>query len=198
MAELPVRPVAEDTATLVARAQGGSRSACSSLLKQVSPRIQRTVYFMGGGAEVDDLMQQTYVQILQSLRSFRGDAAFTTWVDRITVRTVLKHRRSMATKPSTAPLEDERFEGPGRGAGEARVALSRAIAVLEKISSRRRTALVLHVVQGHTTAEIAEIMGCTRVTAKALVLRGRKDLVKLGQRDPHLRDLITGRREGSR
>ena len=153
---------------------------------------------MRGGAEVEDLVQQVYVQILQSLRSFRGESAFTTWVDRITVRTVLKHRRSLATRPAPAPLDEELQEGPGRGAAEARVTLGRAIDLLERISPRRRTALVLHLVAGHSTAEIAEIMGCTRVTAKALVLRGRKDLVALGQKDPHIRDLLAAPSEGAR
>lgn len=145
-----VRPVPEDPATLVERARGGSRAACATLLREVSPRVQRTVYFMGGGAEAEDLVQATFVQILQSLRGFRGESSFATWVDRIAVRTVLRHRRSLASRPPPAPLDEERLVGgTGEAAAEARLALGVALGLLERISERRRTALVLHVVHGH-------------------------------------------------
>jgi RNA polymerase sigma-70 factor (ECF subfamily) len=66
---------------LIVRAQSGDARAVSDLIRRHSGAIERVCHRMCRNAvHADDVVQETYVAILHSLRSFRGDARFLTWV----------------------------------------------------------------------------------------------------------------------
>src|SRR5689334_16582344 len=75
----------------IAAAVAGDRAATAALLAELLPRARNVVRFLlRGDSEVDDFAQNALIQVLRSLPSFRGESSLTTWVDRITVRTVLR------------------------------------------------------------------------------------------------------------
>ncbi len=82
-------------AAVLARAKSGDQAAFNGMLKPLQPALRGLlIKMLGDLAEVDDLLQQTMLKAWQSLRSFRGDAKFSTWVHSIAVRQAIDHLRA--------------------------------------------------------------------------------------------------------
>ncbi len=130
------------------------------------------------GAQEDlavELSQQAFVRAWQKLSSFRGDAAFGTWLHRLTVNVALSDRRIRVRR---AGRETQIEDGNETQLGTApsadvglRMDLERAIAELPE---RARTVLVLHDVEGLKHADIAAMTGMAVGTSKAHLHRARK------------------------
>ena len=75
-----------DERLLISQAQRGDRQAAKALYDAHARRVHRLVFRICGDEEMArDLTQDTFVRIFQKLSTFRGDAAFSTWVHRIAV-----------------------------------------------------------------------------------------------------------------
>src|SRR5437762_5265817 len=82
-----------DTA-LVKLAQSGRRWAMDELLRRHSATMRRLASRMlSGGADTEDVLQEAFVRAYQALPSFKGTAAFSTWLYRIVVNACLMYRR---------------------------------------------------------------------------------------------------------
>lgn len=124
------------------------------------------------------LTQDVFVQTWEKLSSFRGEAAFTTWLHRLAVNTVLQDRRKEKRRQErfvqTEDVEvvSTAFSTPVIG---TRIDLERAIAQLPE---RARTVFVMHDVEGYRHEEIAEMMNTSIGTSKAQLHRARNLLRK--------------------
>src|ERR1019366_1799535 len=54
---------------------------------------------LGGRGDIDDVIQEVFVQVHKSLKDFRGQSKFSTWLHRVTVNVVLMHRRAARSRP---------------------------------------------------------------------------------------------------
>ena len=96
----PQRPAAAapvSDAVLVARVVAGDdRHALAELTRrhQSAVRSQLRRLTRGDHALADDLAQETFIQVYRSIRQFRGDARFSTWIYRIAYNCFLAHLRS--------------------------------------------------------------------------------------------------------
>jgi RNA polymerase sigma factor (sigma-70 family) len=127
-----------------------------------------------------DVAQEAMIRAWRALPKFRGDAAFSTWIHRITVNTAWT-LRSRSKRAATDPLDevgevaDSSWLTPER-AGEAavlRTALRHALARLPEI---HRTLVVLKDVEGWTHGEIAETLGISVTAAKVRLHRAHVKL----------------------
>ena len=85
----------DDGADLVARCRSGNRDAFRQLFQKHRDDVARLVFRMtGSSSELEDLVQEVFLQVHKSIGDFRGDARFSTWLYRLTVNVVLMHRRS--------------------------------------------------------------------------------------------------------
>jgi RNA polymerase sigma-70 factor (ECF subfamily) len=181
---------------LLERCLAGDRAAREELARACLPRVRRTVFLAtGGGQDTDDLVQATMVRVFAGLRSFRGEAKFSTWLDRVTVNSVREHfrRRTLVylfpTGESRDAISTPESEGPDRRLEGQRL-LERLSVHLAAIRPKKRMALVLSAAYGYSVSEIARLTDCTTETAKKRLQHGRRELVaRLGQ-DPSLRDLL--------
>jgi len=113
----------------------------------------------------EDLTQDVFVKAWRKLGSFRGDAAFSTWLHRLAVNTILdalKRERRVELPPSSRawiPATTPAFE------------LERAIAGLP---AKARRVFVLHDIEGYTHEEIGKFMGTTAGTARGQLHRARQ------------------------
>jgi RNA polymerase sigma-70 factor (ECF subfamily) len=83
-----------DVSELVARAVGGDDRARRQIVEQLSRRIRTiALSILGNSADADDATQQIFLELFQSLTSFRGDN-LAPWADSIAVRTAMRHARS--------------------------------------------------------------------------------------------------------
>lgn len=137
--------------------------------------------------ELADFVQETMLQIVTHLESFRGDSAFTTWATAVATRTAfteLRRRRVRDTVQLDFDVvreEAEALASPGRGVAVDAVAsgdeLLQALeeAIRTQLTTRQRTAILAEL-RGLPTVEIAERMGTNQNALYKLTHDARKKL----------------------
>ena len=122
-----------ESAEDVSRAMAGDVSAFERLYHRHVPRVHALARRMAGAQDADELTQDIFVRTWQKLSSFRGDAAFATWLHRLAVNVIIERlRRSMLERSrrvddSTAAYEIARASS---SAPTLRMGLEAAIALL--------------------------------------------------------------------
>jgi RNA polymerase sigma-70 factor (ECF subfamily) len=165
---------------LVARARRGDLDAFEGLYRQTSGRVFALCVRMTGDRErATELTQDVYVRVWERLESFRGEAAFTSWLHRLAVNVVLAHLRSERRRGArfgAMPDEDTGDGEVGDGGSRSlsvhhRLDLEMAIATLPPGARR---VFVLHDVEGYRHEEIARLTGAAPGTIRAQLHRARK------------------------
>jgi RNA polymerase sigma-70 factor, ECF subfamily len=125
-----------------------------------------------------------------SLPGFRGEASFSTWLTRIAARVALRARK----KPHAVSLEDVGYEPrtdtDPDAAADARRGLARLDAILDELSPRRRSAFVLHVLEGHPLEDVAAMLGASVSAIKVRVHDARVEIERHARRDPWFAALL--------
>jgi RNA polymerase sigma-70 factor (ECF subfamily) len=132
-------------------------------------------------AEAEDLTQDSFLQAFRKIAKFRGDSAFSTWLHRIAVNTVLMHFRknSLCQVSLDEPYADSggsriRREYGTRDKGLAgcvdRLALARAT---KELPPGYRTIFLLHEIEGYEHQEIAEMLGCSVGNSKSQLYKAK-------------------------
>jgi RNA polymerase sigma-70 factor (ECF subfamily) len=161
---------------LVKRAQAGDEQAFATLFQQHKNRVYSVCLLMTKDvAEAEDLTQEAFLQVFRTVSSFRGDAAFSTWLYRVAVNTVLMKLRRRKSPPTVSLDEPVNSESPSlhRDFGKSdpeltgvvdRIALRRA---LQELPEGCRTIFSLHEVEGYQHHEIAELLDCSIGNSKS-------------------------------
>src|SRR3984893_8899531 len=161
---------------LVKRAQEGDSAAFAALFHTHKARIYSVCLRMtNNAAEAEDLTQDAFLQVFRKIASFRGDSAFSTWLHRISVNTVLMHfrKKSLSQVSLDEPYSNEdggkvRREIGTRDSDRAgcidRTTLARA---MKELPPGYRTIFLLHEVEGYEHKEIAEMLGCSVGNSKS-------------------------------
>ncbi len=169
-----------DVHRLVERAQEGDQMAFELLYRTHVERVYALCLRLTADvAEAERLTQDTFVQAWRKLTGFRREAAFSTWLYRLTVNTVWQDRRASKRRRRWIANTDadEALNGWVQPrASEAAIDLERAIAALPE---RARMVFVLHDVEGYRHEEIAEMMSTSTGTSKAQLHRARALLRKV-------------------
>jgi RNA polymerase sigma-70 factor (ECF subfamily) len=172
----------------VRRAQTGDPEAYRTLFRLYVRRVHGLVRRLAGPhGDVDDLVQIIFTQAFAALPSFRGDSAFYTWLGRIAVRTTLRHAHQ--ARLQTVPLDQVPEQGAGvspERSSEARQALARFDAILASLSEKRRTAFVLHVLQGHSLEEVSAMLDVRLNAVKVRIHDARVEIERQARLDPCL------------
>jgi RNA polymerase sigma-70 factor (ECF subfamily) len=174
---------------LVAQSRQGDTSAYSELVRRYQRKIYALVYNMTSNKEdAEDLVQDVFVKAYASLKNFKGDSSFYTWVYRIAVnRTInfVKQRRRRTgvsldnmdegVERDPAYVELVARESPVRDAsiGELQIKLN---AALQKLSEKHRAVVVLHDIQGVPHDEIARMLGTSQGTVRSRLFYARQQL----------------------
>jgi len=168
---LPPQATHDDVADARQAAAGDVR-AFERLYRAHVGRVHSLARRMCGGVDADELTQEVFVRAWEKLGSFRGDAAFGTWLHRVAVNLILSRRSQRRTDWGRRDdREGALDEVPARPApGEHRVDFERA---LERLPGGARQVFVLHDVEGYKHEEIAGLLGVTTGTTKAQLHRAR-------------------------
>jgi RNA polymerase sigma-70 factor, ECF subfamily len=165
----------ESERSLVQRAQRGDEQAFATLFQLHKKRVYSVCLLMTKDvAEAEDLTQEAFLQVFRSVGSFRCDSAFSTWLYRIAVNTVLMKLRRRKSPPVSLD-EPVSAESPSlrRDIGRADLRLSGAI---DRIALRRamqelpegcRRIFALHEVEGYQHHEIAKMLDCSVGNSKS-------------------------------
>ena len=162
--------------SLVQRAQRGDQEAFATLFQLHKKRVYSVCLQMTKDvADAEDLTQEAFLQVFRNVNSFRGDSAFSTWLYRIAVNTVLMKLRRRKAPPLVSLDEPVSAESPSlrRDVGKADPRLSGAV---DRIALRRamqelpegcRQIFALHEVEGYQHHEIAKMLDCSVGNSKS-------------------------------
>jgi RNA polymerase sigma-70 factor, ECF subfamily len=175
---------AEEDARLVAGAAAGDRRMFAALYRRhLESTYQRLTRMIGPVPERDDLVQQIFVDVYRALPRFRGQARFSTFLHRIVVNVAYEHlERAQRQARRTSAFRPEDLEAlvAGDPSPEAqarhRQELAQVLARLDRLSPKRRVALVLVAVEGMPLGEAAALVGATPDAVKQRVREARLEL----------------------
>lgn len=182
-----------DDVLLVDRCLGGEEEAARELFRKQRARVHASLFrVLGSNREMDDLLQETFIQVFASLRGFRGEARLSTWIDRIAVRVAYRY---LSRKAATGPVlelvdEDEAGGGDPQRRMVARDGVRRFYAALDALSAASRIAFTLHELDGRSIAEVAVCTGASETATKLRIWRARRALHKMAAGDPLLSEFL--------
>jgi RNA polymerase sigma-70 factor (ECF subfamily) len=157
----------------IAAAAAGDRRAFERLYRTHGPRVFALCLRMTADRVLaEELVQDVFVKAWQKLDTFRGDAAFGTWLHRVAVNIVLSRRKQDGVhRGRTSDHEDSLDAAPAQPVSVGdRLDLEAAIAALP---AGARRIFVLHDVEGYTHEEIGDLLGITSGGSKAQLHRAR-------------------------
>lgn len=169
----------ESDEALVARAGKGDRTAFRTLVDRHGPWVHGlAAKTMGSRAAAEDITQETFLRVWRSAEGWQPKAKFTTWLYRVAVNLCLDQKR----KRSFVALDGDQNAAADEEAIDGEQHLHRRHVAqvvrlrIARLPERQRVALILFHYQGHTMAEVAEIMESTEGAVESLLFRARSTL----------------------
>jgi RNA polymerase sigma-70 factor, ECF subfamily len=172
-------PVVTDR-ELVGACQRGDRDAFRALFEAYRNKVYSiALRFSGDQAAAMDIAQETFIKLFSSIRDFRGDASFDTWIYRLVVNASVDHRRrgwrllpllddfaETLRAPAVNSLDDLLRDERGE----------RVRAAIDRLAAELRIVVVLRYTEGLSYDEIAEVLGCAVGTVASRLNRAHKKL----------------------
>lgn len=160
---------------LVARAKAGDLEALEALYRAFETPVYHLARRICRSPEdAEDVVQETFLEVVKSIREYRGEGHLWGWVRRIASSKALMRLRREKLRV-TDELLDEATGAPPASVG-ARIDLERAF---EQLSETSRAVVWLHDVEGFTHEEIAEQMGKTVSFSKSQLARAHTRLRRM-------------------
>jgi RNA polymerase sigma-70 factor (ECF subfamily) len=153
---------------LITRWRSGDERAATQLVTRHAPALARFAAASGAGADVEELVQDTFVRAFGSLDTFRGESSLRTWLFTIERRLLLDRRRAERRRGADVELDEEHLttgDDPLEAAvaGESRDRLRLAV---DRLSPTQREVFTLRVGEGLSYREIAAAVGTTEGAAR--------------------------------
>jgi len=175
---------------LVGRAQSGDLDAFTELAGRIQEKVYHTILGMTRNQEdAGDLTQETFMIAYRSLKNFKRQSGFYTWVYRIAVNLTLNFLKKKGKEKGTESFEDKSavFDRAGYEAASPegdslnRELKDRIDDAIGSLALPYRSAFNLVVNQGMSHGQAAKILGCSENTVSWRMHKARKMLqVKLG------------------
>jgi RNA polymerase sigma-70 factor (ECF subfamily) len=182
---------------LVDRCLTGEPAATRELFRRHRARVHACLYrVLGSNRDMDDLLQEAFLQVFQSLRSWRAEASLSTWIDRVSVRVAYRYLSRRGRRIQTDPLIDDDTVPGGDLTDDrrqlARDGVKRLYAALDELGAAARLAFTLHEIDGRSIAEVADLVGSSVTATKLRVWRARNRIETAAAADPVLREFLQG------
>ncbi len=198
--------VIDEDAALVERARRGDRSAFGQLFERHHGRIHgMCARLLRRSDDVDDAVQQTFLEGWRCLGRFEGKSRFTTWLTRIAIHTCFSTRRRLRRLLLVNQPDDDEGGGPRLNVVDgvlhdtaplsadeiaSRHARERALNdVLAAVSEKKRAVFVLVDLEGLTSPEAAEILGINEATVRTRLFYVRQEIAAAVRVHPGFADL---------
>ena len=182
----PASLAREHDLELARRAASGDRAAQRDLFLEQRANVHRALFrILGSNREIEDLLQDAFIEIFRALPSFRGDSTLGRWCQTIAVR--VAYLAISRRKPPTVELslvEDTvASDADLRRHAQVREATRRLYAVLDRLEAKQRVAFALSVLDGRSLAEVAELTESSVFAIKTRVWRARREVMRRAHKD---------------
>lgn len=154
------------------RLRAGDDALFAELVREFSPRLMPLLRRYAGDADPTGLLQDVWVRVFDRRATYDGRGSFLGWLLSVTRSVAISAHRSRARDPVSQPSADlAAHHDPD--AAFLRADLRDAILALPE---RQRDAIVLRLVEGLSTRETAQRLGCAEGTVKALLHQATRKL----------------------
>ncbi len=171
---------------LIQKVKAGSDKAYDLLVTKYQGKLARLLSrFIRDNAEIEDVVQETFIKAYRALPSFRGESAFYTWLYRIGINTAKNYLVSTSRRtPTTLEFDIDDAEGYEQGDSlhdvntPENILISKQVALalndaVESLPSELKTAIALRELDGLSYEEIASHMDCPIGTVRSRIFRAR-------------------------
>jgi RNA polymerase sigma factor (sigma-70 family) len=154
---------------LAAQAQAGDRAAFRQLYDHYLPAVYARVCALVPLADAEDVTQEVFLSVARSVHSFRGDSAFSTWVNSIVKRRVADYHRRAARRVPQVPLPED-YDAPAENSlgVEEELVIKQ---VLRALPEHQREVILLRLADGLPFEEVASRLGIKVGAAKVRFYR---------------------------
>lgn len=164
-------------AMTLARAQSGDMQAFATLYEMFGrPCFNLALRILGNRSQAEDLVQEVFLKMFATIRSYRGEAPFGSWLKRMAVNATIDQLRSQR---HDADGDVEALSGQPAVDGVNAAATLDAWGLLQRLPPRTRAILVLHEFEGYTHTELAQMFGQSESYSKSILARALKRLGEL-------------------
>lgn len=164
-------PQSLETSDVVLAVRGDAQ-AFRRLYEDNVDRVHALARRMVGYEQASELTQDVFVRAWQKIGTFRGEAAFGTWLHRVAVSVVLHRRNALRIERGRIKDDEDALEAAPARASMADLGMDFERAI-RKLPAGARMVFVLHDVEGFKHEEIADLLGVTSGTTKAQLHRAR-------------------------
>ncbi len=169
-----------DLSLLARRVAKGDVEAFGGIVRGTQGRLFRLAARLSGSAsDAEDVLQEAYVKAFNALRDqrFDGRSSVQTWLYRIVSNAAIDATRRRRARP-VSDTDELQPEADSSVDPDGRLALRELDEWLSELSVEQRTVLVLRAVEGFSTAETADILGCSEGAVEQRLIRARANLNK--------------------
>lgn len=174
---------------LIGRMQAGDPAAVTELASTYGPRIHQLAFrYMKNWEDAEEVTQDVLLKVYRKIDAFRGDAALSSWIYRITFNTSMSRLRTgrQARVAEQPPAESGSSDTPNRASNEAadwssladdqimrREMRETLLTALTRLPEVYRVPVVLRDIQGLSTEEASAVLRVKTQTLKSRLHRGR-------------------------
>jgi RNA polymerase sigma-70 factor, ECF subfamily len=181
----------------IARAQAGDPVAVEWLVRSHWERVPRLlVRLFGRRPDLEDIVQNTFLETLRALPSFRRESTLSTFITGIALRVGRRAQRPPKVQRGSQPLEQLAELHSHSPSAETQLehseVLRRVQRALERVSEPKRMAFLLWAVQGLSVEHVAEAMQASVTATRSRIFYAQKELKAAAARDPYLKEWLQG------
>lgn len=173
---------------LIVQLQQGDESAFTKLVDDYQDMVYNTVLgIVQNSDDADDITQEVFIQVYQSVSSFKGESKFSTWLYRIAVSKALDLEKKKKRKKrfgfvqhlfgsgEQQEVQPAEFDHPGVQL-EKKESAGELFKALNRLPDKQRIAFTLHKLEGQSYLEVAAIMNTTLYAVESLMGRAKTNL----------------------
>jgi RNA polymerase sigma-70 factor (ECF subfamily) len=172
---------------LKASRPGAARSLYDRYEELVNRLVWRT---LGADPEHDDVVQQVFLNVLDSIHKVKNPAVLRSWIASVTVNTVRRELRSRKYRRILRLMPDVAAEVDHQVTSSDRKLLRSAFTILRRMNVDDRMAFALHFIEGQTLSEVAGSTGVSLATVKRRIARAKSAFVRDVKKDAYLLSLV--------
>jgi RNA polymerase sigma factor (sigma-70 family) len=134
--------------------------------------------YSGNVDDANDLLQEGFIKTFKNLDKFRGEGSFEGWMRRIFVNTSIEHFRKKVKLYNVTEVQENTIEDAGLNVMDS-MAEKDIIALVNELSPGYKAVFNMHVIEGYSHKEIADMLGISEGTSKSQLARAKGVLKKL-------------------
>lgn len=166
-------------ADLIQGSIGGNREIQELLYHRFSTKMYAVcLRYSGNAADAQDLLQEGFIKVFKNLNKFRGEGSFEGWMRRIFLNTSIEHYRKKINMLSVTETQEVTIEDKEWNVLDD-LAEKDIISMIHELSPGYRIVFNMHVIEGYSHKEIADILGINEGTSKSQLARAKGVLKKM-------------------